>query len=186
MMIIAIAALLISASVPTAVAIPEASALVGGLSGRWVGTLSYRDYQSDKREELPMVSEVSELPDGATMIVVSRFNDGPRAGIVTITDVSLFDDQAHKTTTAAFRKGDSVELNTTATNVSRFIDRLHWSIVYLEEGVDNDRPASLRVTQTRDGDVLMAIKEVQYKTPGAPWLWRNGQQLHRDAAAASP
>ena len=170
-------------SAAPALAAPDAAALVGGLSGRWTGTLGYRDYTSNAQEKLPMVSEVVALPDGATVISINRFADSPKTGIVTITDVSLFDAATANVTTAAFRRGKPVSSETSAAQIARYDDALHWSIVYTRDGTDNNQPALIRVTQTRDGNTLTTRSEFQPKTPQAVWTLRSGTDLVRDGAA---
>ena len=169
---------------PAALAAPDAAALVGGLSGRWTGTLSYRDYSSNAQAKLPMVSEVVALPDGATVISINRFADGPKTGIVTITDVSLFDAATANVTTAAFRRGKPVSSETSAVQIARYDDALHWSIVYTRDGADNNQPALIRVTQTRDGNTLTTRSEVQPKSSQGIWTLRRGTDLVRDGVPA--
>ncbi|HPU15311.1 MAG TPA: hypothetical protein PK808_04430 [Polymorphobacter sp.] len=178
----AIFAAVVLASAP-ALAAPDAAKLVGGLSGRWTGTLSYRDYTSNAPEKLPMVSEIAALPDGATVISINRFADGPTNGIVTITDVSLFDTDAAHVATATLRRGKPMATETSALQVARHDDALHWSIVYTRDGTDNNQPALIRVTQTRDGNTLTTRSEFQPKTPQAVWTLRSGTDLVRDGAA---
>jgi hypothetical protein len=177
------AAVLLAAA--PALAAPDAATLVGGLSGRWTGTLSYRDYISNAQEKLPMVSEIVALPDGATVISINRFADGPKTGIVTITDVSLFDAATANVATAAFRRGKPVSTETSAAQIARYDDGLHWSIVYTRDGTDNGQPALIRVTQTRDGTTLTTRNEFQPRTPQAAWTLRSGTDLVRDAAPAA-
>jgi hypothetical protein len=167
-------------------AAPDAATLVGGLSGRWTGSLSYRDYTSNAQEKLPMVSEIVALPDRATVITINRFADGPKNGIVTITDVSLFDADAANVATATFRRGKPMSTETSALQIARFGDGLHWSIVYTRDGTDNNQPALIRVTQTRDGNTLTTRSEFQPKTPQAAWTLRSSTDLVRDAAPAPP
>ena len=60
-------------------------------AGKWTGALGYRDYQTDRLFELAMTSEIRALPDQATMIRVSSFDDGPKTGFVYVTSVNLYD-----------------------------------------------------------------------------------------------
>jgi len=179
-------ALLGAAPVLAADTLPDAASLVAGLGGRWTGTLSYRDYSSNAQVQLPMVSEIVALADGATVISINRFADGPKAGIVTATDVSLFDNAASSVTSAAFRRGKAVSSETSTTQVARYSDRLHWTIIYTHDGSDNGQPALIRLTQSRDGNALTARNEVQPGTTPGVWALRSGSDLTRDGGETLP
>ena len=108
--LIAVALLFAQASAPTASpplppTTPTPAALEAGLAGRWQGTLGYRDYETNRLEEIPVQTRLEALPDSATIIRVSTFDDGPRVGDVTITTASLFDAAAGGVTTATLRRG---------------------------------------------------------------------------------
>ncbi|KPF70894.1 hypothetical protein IP88_11230 [alpha proteobacterium AAP81b] len=161
---------------------PDAAALERGLAGRWAGTLSYRDYQSNKLEEIPLRTEITALPDGVTVLRVATFDDGPKVGDVTITTASLYDPKAGTVTSATLRKGNALETGTERLRVTAFTDATHWTIVAEEDGSDDDKPALLRVTEVRDGDTLTATKEVQPKPGDGKWQFRNRTLLRRNAA----
>lgn len=157
---------------------PTPAALEASLAGQWRGTLGYRDYQSDKLEEIPMTTRIEALPDAATILRLSTFDDGPRVGDVFITSASLHDDKAGSVTTATLRKGRPVETGTEQVRVAAFTDPAHWTIVFETDGSDDDRPARLRTTQVRDGDVLTATKDVRPQG-SADWRFRNRSRLVR-------
>jgi hypothetical protein len=180
---LACAALLVAGSaaaqIPTAAPpTPTAPALVAALSGRWVGTLGSSPGSGPVQSQ-PMVAEIHGLSDNATVITVSSFQDAVQQSIVTVTDVALFDDRAGSVAVASFRKSQPVAVNTSTVAVA-FTNILHWSITYISEGRDQDKPASIRVIQTRDGDTLTAIRAVRLKDSGADWVQRNISSLHRD------
>lgn len=162
-------------------AAPSAAALERGLAGRWQGSLGYRDYQSNQMFELPVTTEIRALPDGATILRTSSFDDGPKTGLVWITTASLYDAKAGTVTSATLRKGRPVTLSTEAQAVAAYADARHWTIVATEDGSDDDKPALLRITEVRDGDRLVATKEVSPRGDGqAPrWQFRNRLTLQR-------
>lgn len=173
-------ALLLTAAAPapdTAPA-PDAASLEAGLSGRWQGTLGYRDYQSDKLEELPMQTRLEALPDKSTIIRISTFDDGPRVGNVFITTASLFDSKAGAVTTVSLRRGRPLAPQTEQVRVTRFADATHWTITFEADGTDDEKPARLRTTEVRDGDVLITTKDVQLQGSSA-WQFRNRSRLTR-------
>lgn len=180
------AALLATTPALAAEGTPDAATLVAGLGGRWTGTLNYRDYTSNAQEQLPMITEIVALGDGATVISINRFADGPKTGIVTITDVSLFDTKAGRVTTETFRRGKAVTSEDSAMQVARYTDGLHWSIIYTRDGSDNDQPALIRLTQTRDGTKLTERNEVQPKATPGVWMLRSGTDLTRDGGEKLP
>ena len=51
------------------------------------------------------------------------------------------------------------------------------------DGSDDDKPARLRVTETRDGDALLAVKEVlPAAATDGKWRFRNQTRLTRAGA----
>ena len=158
---------------------PTAVELRLGLVGRWSGALGYRDYQSDELFEIPVVTTIETPGDGATLIRRSLFNDGPN-NPVWITTVSLDDVVAATLTSASFRAGRAPELSTEAVEVAAFIDATHWTLIYRQTGDDDDAPADIRVTETRDGGELVEMKEVRPVGAGdEAWRFRNQTRLTR-------
>jgi len=152
------------------------------LIGHWTGKLEYRDYQADKWFGLAVRVEVRDGGDGVTLIRTSDYDDGPKAGNVRITTVSMLAaDGAHESS-ATFRKGRAVELQTAVLTLTAHSDATHWTLVETIAGTDDDRPATLRLTTTRDGASLMTLKEVDFTDDAkAEWLARN-----RTTLAVSP
>lgn len=160
--------------------IPRADKLEIGLKGAWRGALEYRDYQSGNKFELPMTAQMEVGLDNATITRVSTFDDGPVTGIVYITTVSLFDKTASKVSNAVFRKSRAVDMWIDDAKVTAYQDASHWTIVYQHVGIDNEKPAEVRITQTLIGDTLITLKEV--KPVGAAdkdYLFRNQVRLVR-------
>lgn len=158
---------------------PTAVELRLGLIGRWSGALGYRDYQSDQLFEIPVVTTIETPGDGATLIRRALFNDGPN-NPVWITTVSLDDTAAATSTSASFRAGRTPELSVEAVEVSAYADATHWTLIYRQIGEDGDAPAEIRITETRDGDALVEIKDV--RPVGAAddaWRFRNQTRLTR-------
>ena len=158
---------------------PSPTDLRAGLAGDWTGALGYRDYQSDRLFEIPVRTTIEALPDGATIVRRSLFDDGP-ANPVWITTVSLDDPEAGASTSASFRRGRAPELSTETMRVEAWRDPEHWTIVYSQTGEDDDAPADIRVTETRAGDDLTAVKDVRPVGAGEDaWRFRNQTRLTR-------
>jgi hypothetical protein len=156
MLALLIAAAAVTPSPPT-VADARASLL-----GRWHGKLEYRDYQADKWFGLPVAVEVRDGGDGVTLIRTADYDDGPKAGNVRITTVAMLAaDGAHESS-ATFRKGRAVELQTAALALRNARDPQHWTLIETITGTDADRPAVLRLTTTHDGASLVTLKEVDF------------------------
>ncbi len=159
---------------------PAPFELQAGLAGRWTGTLGYRDYQSNRLFELQMTTEIQALADKATVIRISAFDDGPKAGVVYITSASLYDPASSTVATTTFRKGRDVESVTEKVIVVTYTDPTHWVVRYEAEGTDGDQAASLRTTETRDGETVRTVKEVMPKSESAKgWQYRNETRLTR-------
>lgn len=147
--------------------------------GRWTGALGYRDYQSDQLFEIPVATTIALVGDGVTQVRTSLFDDGPDKP-VWITSVSLDDPAAGTVTSASYRAGRPVELDTESMTVAAWRDATHWTIVYSTTGEDDEQPADIRVTETRDGDDLTSVKEVRPVGAGDDaWRFRNQTRLSR-------
>jgi hypothetical protein len=165
-------------ALPAFAGTPTADALEQGLAGNWAGALEYRDYQNDRRFQLPMQVQVQQGADGATLTRVSRFDDGPQTGAVYITTVSLFDKTGQRVSSATFRKGRDVEAITEDTRVAQHTDAQHWTVIYQRRGSDDNQPADIRITQTRKGHELSAVKEVKRPDqPDSAYVFRNQSVL---------
>lgn len=175
----ALVLILLSPGLATAQTIPTATGLRLGLAGHWSGALGYRDYQSDQLFEIPVTTTITTPGDGATQVRQSLFDDGPDKP-VWITTVSLDDPATGTSTSASFRAGNTPELSTGTVRVAAFSDPTHWTVIYAETGEDDDAPAEIRVTETRDGDQLLAVKEVRpVRADDTAWRFRNQIRLTR-------
>ncbi|WP_298097078.1 hypothetical protein [Brevundimonas sp.] len=164
------------AQTPAAV---SASTPLRGTAGRWSGALGYRDYQSDRLFEIPVTTTIVQVADGLTQIRTSLFDDGPDKP-VWITTTSLLDEAAGTVTSASYRAGRPVALTTETVRLAAWTDPTHWTLVYESVAEDDDQPAEIRVTETRDGDSLMSVKEVRpVGADDSAWRFRNQTRLTR-------
>jgi hypothetical protein len=148
--------------------------------GHWQGRLEYRDYQSNKWEGIPVTVEILDGGDSVTQIRTADFDDGPRVGNVRITTISMLGQDGKTEYSTAFRKGRMPELSTVQLTLNDARDALHWSIIAAETATDDDRPAVIRTTLTRDGDHLTSLKEVDFSDDAqTEWLARNRTILDR-------
>ena len=148
------------------------------LIGHWQGMLEYRDYQNDKWFGLPVKIEVRDAGDGVTLIRTADYDDGPKTGDVRITTVSMLAADGQHESSATFRKGKEVELETSTLLLSDSGDATHWTLVETVEGKDDDRPATIRLTTTRNGASLVTLKEVHFADDAKlSWLSRNRTTL---------
>lgn len=171
----------IAASAQSPVAVPDVAAARVSLVGRWQGELAYLDYGANRWFGIPVKTQVLDQGDGATLLRVSDFDDGPKVGNVRITSGELFDAKAGTISVATFRKGRAVEVMAYAASMDPMSrDATHWTMIEETKGSDDDRPATLRLTTVRDGDMLETLKEVDFLDDDkAEWLTRNRTRLTR-------
>ena len=156
-----------------------AQGLLAGLAGEWRGALGYRDYQSNELFELPVETSIALAADGRTLIRSSRFDEGD-APDVFIVSMSSTDDTTGLYETAGFRAGRAMDVTRAQVDLREQRDATHWTIVFRERGMDDDRAADIRITLTRDGDETLSIKEVDYLDDAAVvWEFRNQTRLTR-------
>lgn len=158
---------------------PTPAALQSAMAGHWEGALGYRDYQTDKLFELPVKTEIRAVADGVTIVRTSTYDDGPQTGLVWITSTMFFG-KADALTTFVARKGRAAETIVDAVRVEAYRDSEHWTIVYERDGTDGDNPARIRTTEVRDGDAVLAKKDVLPASDAAKgWQFRNQLRLVR-------
>ena len=178
--------LILAAAVTPAFAQPasvDIAAARAAMTGTWSGKLEYLDYGANKWFGISVKTQIEDQGDGVTMIRKSDFDDGPKVGNVRITSVELLDPAAGTVATAAFRKGRSVEIFTYAVRFDGApADATHWTMVEDALGKDDDRPAKLRLTTTRDGDSIETVKQIDFQDDDkAEWITRNRTRLSRIA-----
>ena len=152
------------------------------MAGRWTGTLAYRDYQTNKMTSLPVRTMIAAGADGVTVVRASTFDVGSRVGAVLITSAALNDPKAGTVTSVSLRRGRAVATETERVSVVAYREATHWTVRFEADGEDDDKPAKLRTTQTRDGDSVVAVKEgLPADAAAKGWQFRNRTELRRDA-----
>lgn len=150
------------------------------LNGSWEGSLEYLDYSANKWFGIPVKTTVEDQGDKATTIRKSDFDDGPTVGNVRITTVELFDPAKGSLAVVAFRKGRDVEVTTYTLRLLSAQDSTHWTMVEETRSKDDNRPATLRLTTTRDGDKIETLKQVDFLDDSkSEWVTRNKTRLVR-------
>ena len=161
---------------------PSAVALIKNLAGEWTGALGYKDYQSGELFELPVKTSIRNVPDGATQLRQSEFDEGAKQAPVWITTATIFEKDGAQLTYAGFRKDREVELRKQQIRLERYAGPTNWTIVYSEQGLDGDSQADIRITETLDGVSLKEVKEVRpLNDAKAAWTFRNQTVLKRVA-----
>lgn len=160
---------------------PPPVVLEAGLAGHWVGVLAYRDYKSEKMVDLTMRTNIVALADGATILNIATFDDGPERGNVIITTATLFNTPDGTVENIALERGRPIDHYTDKATVVSYTDPTHWIINYEHQGTDNNVPALIRSSEVRDGDKI-ALQE-DYRAPDGTdkdWKLRNKTSLKRE------
>jgi hypothetical protein len=157
----------------------DLAAARASLAGNWEGSLEYLDYTANEWFGIPVKTLIENQGDGATTIRKSDFDDGPKVGIVRITSVELYDAVNGTVAIGTFRKGRTPNIDTYTVRMEGVAtDLTHWTMVEEVLGQDDNRPAMLRITTTRDGDSLVALKQVDFQDDDkVEWLSRNRTKL---------
>ncbi|WP_310531124.1 hypothetical protein [Novosphingobium sp.] len=144
------------------------------LAGTWSAELQYRDYQSGKWEGIPFTTTIAMVADGVTQIRTSAYDDGPKVGTVWITTVAMLGKDGVTEYAGTYRAGRPAEHETSRLRIASGTDSAHWVLVSETDGTDDDRPARIRETTTRDGGTVTSLKEVDFKDDATEeWLSRN-------------
>ena len=154
------------------------------LAGRWQGKLEYRDYQANQWFGIPVSVEVELIDDGATVIRKASYDDGD-FGTVYITVVSMLAQDGKTEFVGSFRADRPAEMGSFSL---RFADKKkgvapdasHWVVIAETDGKDDNRPARIRETTTRNGAELLTLKEVNFSDDDKnEWLQRNRTVLKK-------
>jgi hypothetical protein len=150
------------------------------LAGRWKGKLEYLDYSSNKWFALPQERTIEVLEGGHTLLETGRFDDGP-TGIVYIHSVSAFDKDGTTLRAVSFRKGrDMTSMAESVTFGPGENTPGKWTLVFVSDATDDDRPARLRTTLVFSGTSYTTLKEVDFLDDATEtWLVRNRTSLER-------
>jgi hypothetical protein len=160
-----------------AVTLAEARA---STTGAWTGELQYLDYSSGEWQGIPVTVNNEMLGDGNTILRRAEFDDGPRVGTVYITSLAMLDKDGTTEYSTGFRAGRAPEVSATTLTLTAASDAEHWTIRAELDGTDDDRPARIRETTTRDGASLVTLKEVDFRDDdGEQWFSRNRSVLER-------
>lgn len=149
-------------------------------AGAWTGELQYLDYQSGEWQGVPVTVTITLEGDGNTLTRRAAFDDGPKTGMVYITSLSMLGKDGTTEYSTAFRAGRTPDLGSDTLTLTAATDAAHWTIVAVNDGEDDDRPARIRETTTRDGAKMVTLKEVDFlDEPGEQWFRRNRSVLER-------
>ncbi|HCF24063.1 MULTISPECIES: hypothetical protein [unclassified Novosphingobium] len=150
------------------------------LAGEWNAQLQYRDYQSGEWQGIPFKTTITMVSDGVTQIRTSAYDDGPKAGTVWITSVSLLARDGTTEYSGTYRAGRPAEHEAAKLRLEAGTDAAHWVLVSETQGRDDDRPARIREVTTREGDRVTTEKQVDFTDDAKDeWLVRNRTVLVR-------
>ncbi len=158
------------------------SARLAGLTGTWDGALYYLDYQNGAEFAIPLSVRGEITPDGKQLVSWNTFTDP--GFLVYSVDVTVVDAQTGVVTIAGFRDGRA---EVQPFDVTAFeADESGWSLTLERDGVDDDRPARLKLVYTLEGETFRTRKLVTFlDEPGEEFL-RNRTELTRVAQDAAP
>jgi hypothetical protein len=96
------------------------------------------------------------------------------------TSITMLDQDGTTEYTTGFRAGRKPEVSAYTLTLTAAQDAKHWTIRSELVGTDDNRPARIRETTTRDGASLVTLKEVDFlDEPGEQWFSRNRSVLER-------
>ena len=152
--------------------------VLGSATGEWEGELYYLDYQSGQRFGIPMRAEIEVTPDGATVIRRVTWTDP--GNLVYAVQLTTIDRDTGELVEAFFRdgKGEYMRYDLAGIDVE---SPTQWRVDYEHDGTDADRPARIRNTVERSGDLMTSKKSVRFLDVdnGADdeFFERNGSEL---------
>ncbi len=161
----------------SAVANDHALEALASAAGDWEGELYYLDYQSGQRFGIPMRTEIEATPDGAT--VIRRLTWTDPGNLVYAVALTTIDRNTGELVEAFFRdgKGEYMRYDVASATIE---SATKWQVVYEHDWTDADRPARIRHTVERDGDLMTSKKSVRFLDgDDSEFFTRNGSELRR-------
>ncbi len=148
------------------------SRLASSLRGRWLGSLEYRDYQSNTRVSLPTLLDVTTDTNGSLALAYT-FDDG-NGKIVREHEIVHIDSVA---ATYVVTNEDKSSDPYSIASVNPFDVAGKTQVVLLGHGTDNDRPAEVRETLTITPKAMTMLREV--RAAGGEYLFRHRYAFSR-------
>ncbi len=145
------------------------------LAGDWEGTLAYRDYQSNRREEIPVRVMWTAAGDGGYLTADLVYTD-PGQEVFAHSVTQPVGGQGVRVT--LFRDGD-VEIALRRVTAFTATDT-GWTATYEERGQDDGEPALMRYVETMAEDAYTMRKDVQPEGSD-DFVFRNEVTLERVA-----
>ncbi len=152
----------------------HAASVLGASTGEWEGELYYLDYQSGQRFGIPMRVDAELTPDGTTLVRRLTFTDP--GNLVHAVNLSTIDRDTGELVEAYFREGRG-EMNRFDIVKIDFTDETEWELIYEQDGIDDDRPARIRHTVSREGNSMSSSKAVRFLHDDGEYFVRNGTVL---------
>src|ERR1044071_7832445 len=124
--------------------------LHAAFAGQWTGHLEYRDYNNDKRVNLPPELAASLSPDGRSMVWSFVYQDGP-GKVVKSTETLTLDPEAGR---FIFLSEDGSRKDEyQVSGLSEFSRRGQGALVLMGAGEENGKAVDVRktITLTPDG-----------------------------------
>ena len=155
---------------------PPISDVLASMTGPWTGELAYRDYQSDERVALPAVRDAQLSSIGPFLVQELGFVDpGSRH---TSHQLVAVDDAG--TVSVIMMTPEGLVREAYETRETDVNDAMRdWRFVLQRIGMDDHRPADIRLTQILKDGVLTARKDVRYHDVGQ-WEFRNETRFERE------
>ncbi len=159
----------------SAAATDHALEALAAATGDWEGELYYLDYQSGQRFSIPMRAEIEATPDAATVIRRLTWTDPDN--MVYAVQLTTVDRDTGELVEAFFRDGKGEYMRYEVSGAS-IASATNWQVVYEHDGTDAGRPARIRHTVERDGDLMTSKKSVRFlDDDDGEFFERNGSEL---------
>ncbi len=154
----------------------ETSPLLADLTGTWEGSLTYRDYQSDRRVQLPTRIDAQMSAAGDALVMEMAFTDP--GYVVRSLDVLTVSPDEKTLRSASVSNG---QIETEDWVITEWMAKPDgWQCVLERDGMDDGRPARLRTTRELTGNTLRSLKEVRLTDqPDQEWAFRNELEVER-------
>lgn len=152
---------------------PSRSALYAAMAGQWIGTLEYKDYsRPDTRVTLPTKLAITYAADSSAVLMHYVYDDGPG---------KIVEDDDRFAANAAMSRvlwGGPTSNSPQEFTVSALAGtNAPIAVVLQGEGMDDNKPATIRETITIARDTLRILKET--RVAGGQFAFRHGYVMHR-------
>lgn len=152
----------------------SAEKICASLTGQWTGSLEYRDFESNKRVQLPTWLDVTSSPGRNNLQFLCTYDDGPGKLVTDLSRVKI--DFVNSTWTESGEDNHSKAVYKIA-ETGKVAATGYGALQLMGVGTENDKTVDVRITVTIGRNYFRYEKET--RPTGGEFQFRDGYSFTR-------